>query len=166
MAASEYTTRPRDASFLFKRRFSQMLPNKSRNLDISWLRPSQLNTNTRNRQIKETAEDKDGGRGNLLASICLTCGSAKRTLFRYMTAFFVCNGLPSKYTVFNSFLSASSLSTSWNDSSWLLEAQSSSRWLRCCRSVRCGIWLLEMSRTRRLGLWSRPEMVLRALCEM
>jgi len=60
---------------------------------------------------------------NLLASICCTCGSARRTLFRYTAGPRVCKGLPSKYTVSSSALSLNSLSTSWKLEIWLLDAR-------------------------------------------
>jgi hypothetical protein len=103
---------------------------------------------------------------DLLASICFTCGSARRILFRYRTAVSVCRGLPSKYTVARFSLSASSFSTSRKDESWLSEAQSSSILERCEIPWRCEIWLLDMSRTERFTLFSSPLSSVRALWDM
>ena len=53
-----------------------------------------------------------------------------------------------------------------NEESWLLEAQSSSKLLRCCMLVKLAILLFEMSRTRRRRTFSRPDIELNELWEM
>lgn len=103
---------------------------------------------------------------HLLASICITCGSASRTLFLYTAGPFVCSGFPSKYTVFKFSLSLSSCSTSSKLDSWLFDAHSSSRRLRCEMFSSLEIWLLEKSRTRSFVLFSSPDRLVMALCEM
>ena len=49
---------------------------------------------------------------------------------------------------------------------WLRLAQNSSRSFKVSRPVRCSIGLAEMSMTRSLVLWVRPERVVSALWEM
>ena len=74
---------------------------------------------------------------HLLASICLIRGRASLTLFLYKAGWFIWSGLPSKYTVFNCSLSASSFSTSSKLLSLQLLAHRSSRLTNCFKLWRC-----------------------------
>lgn len=103
---------------------------------------------------------------HLLASTFSMFGSANFTLFLYTAGPLSCKGFASKYTVFNSFLSRSCSSTSSNESSRFEEAHNSSNFVKCFKPERLRIWLFDTSRMRRFVLLSRPEISVRALCDM
>ena len=103
---------------------------------------------------------------HLLASTFSMFGSANFTLFLYTAGPLSCKGFASKYTVFNSFLSRSCSSTSSNESSRFEEAHNSSSFVRGFKPERLRIWLFETSRIRRFVLLSRPDISVRALCDM
>lgn len=88
------------------------------------------------------------------------------TLFLYSALCLVSNGLPSKYTVFSSFLSASTLPISSKLSSLQLLAHSSSRCTRGSRPRTDVIGLFDTSRMRRLVTEDKGCSESSRLCEI